>query len=71
MSVCSRLKLRKVKVVLVILDCCLEFHEGELADSTRGASHHAVGDKSFGGTIVAYSCSPGGRAIVGLGDYGT
>ena len=71
--VCSRLKLLKVEVVLAILDCCREFHEHELVDSTRGGGnqHLAVGSESFRSTIVAYSCGPNGYAIDGKGKHGT
>ena len=70
--VCSRLKLLKVKVVLTILDCCREFHERELVDSTRGGSQHfVIGSKCFGGTIVAHACGPGSRAMDGEGKFGT
>ena len=70
MRACSRLRLKKVKVILAILDCCREFHHEKLVGSTRGVGHLAVGSECFGGTIIAYACGPSGYAMDGEGEYG-
>ena len=71
MYVCvSRLKLIGVKVIVSILDCCREFQDEDVVDSTRGKQHLSVGSKSFGGTFIAYACGPNGYAIDGKGNHG-